>query len=135
MALWHLYVPEYDLQGQSFETDEPESVLNDAVAAYLEWLKSGKRKPKDKLVRKGQALTETTLFSWLRGDQSKMKYLMGRGDIDAIPISGAGHVSREASVLRFKVRAKYGLEPKEGLTVRELEGIESGKRWGARWFK
>lgn len=107
---FHVYVPEYELQGPTLETDRPLSQIQ-----------------KQKLVN--------DFFKWLKGDQTKLKAQIAKDEVHAIIKPGKGFVSVSALALRREIIAITKTEPREGLTIAQLKKIKSGRLYAAKWFK
>jgi len=107
---FHVYVPEYRLQGPTFESERP-------------------------LTQRQEQKLVDDFYKWLKGDQSKLKAQVAAAEVTTIVAKGPGFVSVTAIVLRNEIIKKFNQEPREDLTIEQLKKLKEGKLFAARFFK
>lgn len=108
---FHAFVEgKYSLQGPSVEKDGPLS-----------------QREKQKIIN--------DFFTWLKGDQSKLKLEIAKGNATIDIDKGKGFESVAGMRLRFEIIRDIGSEPKDDLTIEQLRKIKSRRLFAARFFK
>jgi len=113
---YHVYIPDYELQGPTIETRRPidKALRQRMLHDFFDWIKKGK----------GGAKAE-----------QGMKRAVIREDIDLKFREGFRRPTRSDVMFMSRIRKRYGLRPKPGLTTKEYKDIYSGKKYAAKWFE